>query len=535
MKKDRMNFFIAMAMLTAILLLSACNNQLEYYPSAEDYASNEGVEITAEITSEPEEYQAIALDGEATDKEEAIYTDTSFNPITEISPWQIAYADILRHYYADVEPPEEWIHWSFFLHDIDGDGVPELFIVYIQAGIWAESIYTFLDGEIVPIEGNFFAYYGIYAMEDRAGIIIQAYTQTDIMVLDGSELVTQTAFRSPFMLLDDYEIWHINGSEVTEDEFNEMYDALIPVGESRVNIWPYTINEENIRDVIFDGLEIPSSSHQISPYGREVAEEFLSGFASLFAGVAQAETTWDGARMVETGRWITGWDVESWEPIISDETPEIYRAPIETGIGFFDRQGNRIYDAPWLYIQHGENWVSYHYAGYFRLFEFDNSGIPVIFIHFNQTFEGGYGGFYRIFRYVDGEFRTLELRAFEDDVESPWAWLSRVHELFFDDTGKIITFASSEYHGIFRYEHLVFTDEHAEMHLVTALDNSDWDAWQEHHWGYWGELPDGKWGMLDGWLKHNPTIFGTDIALTPILPLVDLEEEMRESVLERRS
>ena len=152
-------------------------------------------------------------------------------------------------------------------------------------------------------------------------------------------------------------------------------------------------------------------------------------------------------------------------------------------------------------------------------------------VHFNQTFDGGYAGFYRIFRYFDGEYRMLGLRAFEDGVQSEWAWLSQVHELFWDETGRIITYFGNEYHGGFQYEHLVLTDFYADMHLVRRMDYDDeWEAWQEHHWIEWrSERSNGSW-IKDGWMNHNPTIFGTDVPLTP---LVELQEEIMEAIKKR--
>ncbi|MCL1986388.1 MAG: hypothetical protein FWG64_00225 [Firmicutes bacterium] len=81
-------------------------------------------------------------------------------------------------------PPAEEFHWSFFLYDIDLDGVPELFIVCIITGIGSESIYTFTNGEITPIMGEFFAYWDIFPMvNDLHGIITQYYGRTAMLTL----------------------------------------------------------------------------------------------------------------------------------------------------------------------------------------------------------------------------------------------------------------------------------------------------------------------------------------------------------------
>ncbi|MCL2421780.1 MAG: hypothetical protein FWD03_07985 [Defluviitaleaceae bacterium] len=306
----------------------------------------------------------------------------------------------------------------------------------------------------------------------------------------------------------EYEPAEADASDVSEED-TSLEDA-------QANDQPYTT----------------PPSMEISEYGRQVAEEFISTLTTVFTGVLHAETIWDSESGVTspTGRYILGWDNETFEMITTYDRPEISFAPSDTGEwGFFDRQGNPIHDAPWLYAQHWIEWSSVHYAGSFRLFDFDNDGIPEIFVHFNQTFDGGYAGFYRIFRYIDGEYRMLEMKSVSNGVE-PWAWVGRSHDLFVDGYGRIITFLNSDYHGIYQYEQLVLTDEHAELHWVAGMMPDEWEIWNAYHWGEWGEI-DGNWSMVDGWLFHNPTIFGTDIPLTPIQSLVDLEDEIRASII----
>jgi len=180
---------------------------------------------------------------------EASIRDILFGEESQVMPWQEIYAEILRNYHAAVPPPDEWHRWGLFLHDVDLDGVPEIFITYMNAGIWSTAIYTFADGELIAIEGSFFAYYGIYPPRNRPGIIIQAYGITDLMVLDEGKLVTELALRQPFMYGDE-EHWYINGARVTKDEFDELFNSIMPE-QSEANIWPSAVNEDNIRSIIF--------------------------------------------------------------------------------------------------------------------------------------------------------------------------------------------------------------------------------------------------------------------------------------------
>lgn len=125
--------------------------------------------------------------------------------------------------------------------------------------------------------------------------------------------------------------------------------------------------------------------------------------------------------MLTTGRFSLGWerDGETLVQIITGEIPEIYIAILEdqpgTGQGFFTREGNQITEAPWLLVETFQGsdliWTELRYANDFRLFDFNGNGIPDILVHFNQIFEGGYAGVYRIFRYIDGEYRNRRCTA----------------------------------------------------------------------------------------------------------------------------
>jgi len=264
---------------------------------------------------------------------------------------------------------------------------------------------------------------------------------------------------------------------------------------------------------------------QISEYGRRVAEEFLMTMTSIFNDVlftTEHFSVPDGA-----GRFMIGWDAETGELITTDIPPEIYIGFHESdGQAFFDRHSNRIYDAPWLEIRYGDGWRLYRYANSFRLFDFYNNGIPEIFVHFQQTFDGGYVGAYHIFKYVDGSYRALDM------VRTGIGNFSR---LFWDSYGRIITFIDSSYHWISEYSHLVLTNDRAESYTIAYMDWDNWEneleAWDAHHWHDWDNpSPD-----RDSWLHNSPTIFGTNISLTPIEPLIDLENEIMESIMLRRA
>jgi len=275
----------------------------------------------------------------------------------------------------------------------------------------------------------------------------------------------------------------------------------------------------------------------ISEYGFQVATDFLRDFDSIFTGVLLEETTWDENRRISvpTGRFWR-WDNVTGQSITTYERPEISRGTTDEGVfAFFDRHGNIIDEAPWAYIQRfecsytrrGEITVSYshHYANYFKLFDFDNNGIPDILMHFQQTFEGCYGGFYRMFRYVDGAYRMLDAVTYANGEQLAWTNFGSVHELFIDDGGRIITFIDSQLSGM-EYSHLVITESRTEFHRIALPDHS-WEEWEEHHWQEWDQTAIG-YELVDSWMFHSPTIFGTDIPIVPLLPLNDLGDIMHD-------
>jgi len=263
----------------------------------------------------------------------------------------------------------------------------------------------------------------------------------------------------------------------------------------------------------------------ISEYGWQVAADFLSDFTSLFTRVYRARFIWDiwdetlGTVGTAVLMPLGIWDSVSQQVIVPYESLEIsFVQTYGRGQGgFFDRQGNRIYDTPWAYNSH-------HYANYFNLFDFNNNGIPDIIVHFQQTFCGCYGGLYRIFRYVDGKYRMLEMVTFINNELLPSANFGSIHNLYIDDGGRIITFVNSEMPGMW-YDHLVITDYRAEFHHIASANSYNWDAWQEHHWREWERIPYG-YKVTDCWASHNPTIFGTDISIARLDPFTDLGTEL---------
>jgi len=245
MKRMGCVFFL----LCCVLLLLACGGNWSNPAIAESYSYEHVYDdiITASPIPHEEKDESMPTVQESIISENVIATES----------WQNAYATLLRSY-AILPPPhnERSLSRSFILYDINKDAIPELIITYIAAGIWGESIYTFVNGEVVPLEfrDGFFAYYCVYAPQyDHAGIIIVAYGLVTLMQIDETGMFAELRLQSPFMPYDDRR-WYINDIEVTEGEHDAMLKSIIPywpqMNDAR-RLWPHELTEENIEYVIF--------------------------------------------------------------------------------------------------------------------------------------------------------------------------------------------------------------------------------------------------------------------------------------------
>jgi len=189
------------------------------------------------------------------------YISTDNEPASQLSKvWQGLYAELLRAY-ATLPMPDYLEHHSrsFILYDINKDGIPELIITHINAGIFAESVYTVISGEIVALElrDSFFAYFVISGRPDnQQGIILFAYGDVSLMQIDETSMFREIHLRAPFFQ-EDYG-WYINGVEATEDEHKEMLDFIVDGRDIYTSdfhylyhLWPHEITEANIQTFVF--------------------------------------------------------------------------------------------------------------------------------------------------------------------------------------------------------------------------------------------------------------------------------------------
>jgi len=183
--------------------------------------------------------------------------------------WQEAFAKTLR-YFASLQL-RDWVDsWEFILHDINQDGIPELFIIerHMTGHLYYRYIYAFVDGAAVPLEFTGFLTDGaVYAPIDNSPWVVAflavgsggRYVKLEMV---GNEIVTvvegmalMSAAGHDMMYADEDFDWQsyewydvtINGHEVTAEEFESVFGLW---GE-RVWLGWHEVNKENINEIIF--------------------------------------------------------------------------------------------------------------------------------------------------------------------------------------------------------------------------------------------------------------------------------------------
>jgi len=169
----------------------------------------------------------------------------------------------------------ERINFSFILHDIDNDGVPDLIIV--DNG-WRPTpmiytIYTFRNGRVVELSYEPCGLPGIVAFtmpkDNRQGVIVTRYNRGFesyiLYVIDGDMFIAEISATIAQRSDVDYTGWYdfdafweyitvylINDEEVSREEFDRIFDEIFAHTRARNFQWlsPYAITEDNIHNII---------------------------------------------------------------------------------------------------------------------------------------------------------------------------------------------------------------------------------------------------------------------------------------------
>jgi len=144
-------------------------------------------------------------------------------------------------------------------------------------------------------------------------------------------------------------------------------------------------------------------------------------------------------------------------------------------------------------------------AHHFSLFNFDSSGIPHIIIAFSPA--DYYYPIDVLYGFVGGQFAPMHV-------------FDSYPRFFRDDQEALVLLYNDDYHGFYGFYFVEFVDnelslKRASPEIITVDDLREWDAF-----------------MVEVF-REMPTIFGTNIAITPISHLEQLQSEITTSIRER--
>ena len=242
---------------------------------------------------------------------------------------------------------------------------------------------------------------------------------------------------------------------------------------------------------IIVGFTVEAHAAEISDYGRQVTEAFLSEFTSLFSfGQRNADGTYLTARFPQI-------ELTQNPHFIYDRTPSVTAR-------FQDRAGNYI-PSESLFRRFGL------FAMDFRLFDFNNDGIPEIFIYWTHSTGSAEWGAERWTLYLydgNGGFRDSG-RLFE----------TTLLDFFFDTNGEVLM-AQIPWG----------CDRRVATYSYVYFDGEDFVTLTSRSFRSYAEITTAFSHHRSNEFRENPTRVDTGTPLIPI-QLTDVQNEIRESIL----
>jgi len=168
--------------------------------------------------------------------------------------WQEAYSERLRYYaqlpISTIDTMEA--EWHFMLHDINQDGIPELFlvVVYDNGNVDHRAVYGIVEGNVAllktaisgEIYGGFFispgGAPGITRIQSTG--VVARYDKFELSIASFSRVAT-----GEVMIIADS--FRINAHPVTEEEFEYIFGRL----DEKEWLALHEITEANISNIIF--------------------------------------------------------------------------------------------------------------------------------------------------------------------------------------------------------------------------------------------------------------------------------------------
>ena len=186
-----------------------------------------------------------------------------------ITTWQEAYKALLQVYKGSSLDEMEG-EWAFILHDINRNGVPELFLLknYETGHFRISAVYTFTEGRVVSLEySGWMTDGGIFAPLNNNSWIVMFYAAGSgglyrqmkidqnrlILIFEGSfhlsDAGNQKMWEEPESFdIENYEwyVLQINGKTATAAEFESVFGNR----NERKRLESYSITEANIQKII---------------------------------------------------------------------------------------------------------------------------------------------------------------------------------------------------------------------------------------------------------------------------------------------
>lgn len=225
------------------VMLTACSSGNAQPADTETSPDNVTVSIT-EISSDNVTECETEDSEPVTETEMTIVTETPWSCVTQPVPKTYSdYRDAYRAKLAEIAEDENSSVPAFDLMDMDGDGIPELFVSYADHHAAGAFIFTYKDGELLPVvctetpsgEQRFFGSYGqVCASSD--GYVRSSYFGMGVGLdsfygFDGKTLtlIASTEQGSGCIYDEDGspvpdEYYMINGVDVSAEEYNAVFD-----------------------------------------------------------------------------------------------------------------------------------------------------------------------------------------------------------------------------------------------------------------------------------------------------------------------
>ena len=188
-------------------------------------------------------------------QEQVLIQDQAQDPAEQTVSWQEAYAYKLFSYVQQPihEPDTPDAQWRFMVHDINQNGIPELFVVlYYNGRVDHRYVYTFVDDSIDRLKTNIsnsrFTSGGIILPPNGEPGIVRVISAGHVVGYDKYTLHGTTLSRTTNGdVTQSVDSFRINTHPTTETEFEYVFGPR----DQKVWLTLHEITGPNVADIIF--------------------------------------------------------------------------------------------------------------------------------------------------------------------------------------------------------------------------------------------------------------------------------------------